>query len=243
MTARRRPGPVVRALGPELAAIGFVAGYNEAAHRRVPGRARIAANLGAAAALVAAARLAGATWADLGMTPSTARRGLRCGLAVALPIVGGAVLAVAHPRTRHLLADERIAGATPGAAAFETLVRIPLETALAEEVIFRGVLLGIGRRAGRSVGAAITTSSALFGLWHVRPTIASLDRGAASAHTAQQPVREHAAVAAVVATTALAGAGFAALRLYSGNVLAPVLAHAALNVAAYTGVWVTARDR
>ena len=48
------------------------------------------------------------------------------------------------------------------------------------------------------------------------------------------------ATAAVVAVTAAAGVGLAALRLRSGSVAAPVIVHAALNMAAFAGVWVTA---
>jgi uncharacterized protein len=114
---------------------------------------------------------------------------------------------------------------------FETLVRIPLETALAEEVIFRGVLLALGLRS-RSRGWAIVTSSVLFGLWHVVPRLGAPARDAYGRPDAS-------ATAAVFATTAIAGAGFAWLRLRAGSVLAPVLAHAALNMAAFAGVWAT----
>jgi len=49
---------------------------------------------------------------------------------------------------------------------------------------------------------------------------------------AQRPLRKAAFVAGNVAVTALAGAVFGWLRLRSGSVAAPVLAHAALNDAA-----------
>ena len=55
----------------------------------------------------------------------------------------------------------------------------------------------------------------------------------------EQPHRVGAATAAVVVSTAAAGALFAGLRLRSGSVAAPVVAHAALNMAAFAGVRAT----
>jgi predicted Abi (CAAX) family protease len=144
--------------------------------------------------------------------------------------------AVAIPSTRRLLADEKITGTSPAEAAFETLLRIPLETALAEEVIFRGVLLALGQRS-RSNGWAVGTSSVLFGLWHVVPTLGSLAR---SANGRSSGGRVAASTTAVVATTAVAGAGFAGLRLLSGSVIAPIIAHATVNMVAFAGVRITA---
>jgi membrane protease YdiL (CAAX protease family) len=110
-------------------------------------------------------------------------------------------------------------------AAFETLVRVPFETALAEELIFRGALLGIALDL-RSPARAIAFSSLAFGLWHVPPTRQSFDPSTG---------------AIIIATTA-AGVGFALLRLRAKSVAAPIVVHAALNMAAYAGVWLTARS-
>jgi membrane protease YdiL (CAAX protease family) len=231
----RRPRPFAI----ELAAVGSVALYNVISHRHIGARARLATNVGAAAALVALARGAGLGLSDLGLEPQDLRGGLRTGLAAAVPIVAGVAAAVAVPRTRQLLADEKIIGAGRAEAAFETFVRIPLETALAEEVIFRGVLLGLGLRY-RSRPVAVVSSSVWFGLWHVYPTLATLVRGGGGALVGDRTHMKGGATAAVVAATAGAGVLFAALRLRSGSVVAPVIAHAALNMAAFAGVRLTA---
>ena len=55
-----------------------------------------------------------------------------------------------------------------------------------------------------------------------------------------QPHQVGGATAGVVAATAGAGVLFAVLRLRSGSVAAPVIAHAALNMAAFAGVRLTA---
>jgi CAAX protease family protein len=225
---------VRRGVAAELAAIGCVAAYNIVV-TRIHRRARLPANVGAAVALAGFARLSGASSSELGLSRANVRRGTRIGLVAAAPLAAAAsAAAVANPRTRRLVADERITRTSAGEAVFETLVRIPLETALAEEVIFRGVLLALGSR-NRSRRWAIVTSSVVFGLWHVVPALGVPERGAND----RPDARATASLAAVVATTAMAGAGFAWLRLRAGSVLAPSLAHAALNMVAFAGVRIT----
>jgi len=231
--ARLRPFAV------ELAAVGSVALYNVVSHRHIGRRARLATNVSAAAALVGLARSAGLGAADLGLEPANLRRGIRTGIAAAAPVVAGVGVALAVPQTRRVLADEQITGTGRGEAAFETFVRIPLETALAEEIIFRGVLLGLGLHRRSPIGA-IVTSSIWFGLWHVYPTLGSLGRGGGGDLVGDQPHHVGGATAAVVAATTGAGVLLAALRLRSGSVAAPVIAHAALNMAAFAGVRLTA---
>lgn len=222
-----------RAVAAELAAIGCVAAYNVIV-TRIRRRARLPANLGAAVALAGFARMSGVSSSELGLSRANVGRGTRIGLVAAVPLAAASAAAVANPRTRRLMTDERITGTSPAEAVFETLVRIPLETALAEELIFRGVLLALGL-GSRSRGWAIATSSTLFGLWHVAPTLGAPARGSNDRPDALATT----STAAVVATTAIAGAGFAWLRLRAGSVLAPTLAHAALNMAAFAGVRIT----
>lgn len=222
-----------RAVAAELTAIVFVGVYNAMA-TRIHRRARLPANVGVALALAALARGSGISASELGLSRANVGRGTRVGLAAAVPLGAASAGAVALPWTRRLLSDERITGTSPTEAVFETLVRIPLETALAEELIFRGVLLALGMRS-RSRGWAVATSSVLFGLWHVAPTLGSLARGANRPRNA----RSTASMAAVVAATAMAGAGLASLRLRARSVVAPGLAHAALNMVAFAGVRLT----
>jgi len=228
---------VRRAVAAELAAIGCVAVYNIMV-TRIRRRARLPANLGAAVALAGLARVSGVRPSELGLSRADVGRGTRVGLVAAVPVAAASAVAVAIPRTRRLLTDEKITGTSPPEAVFETLVRIPLETALAEEVIFRGVLLALGLRS-RPRGWAVVTSSMLFGLWHVVPTLGALARSA----NVRPDARATSSTAAVVATTALAGAGFAWLRLRAHSVVAPSLAHAALNMVAFAGVRITSSPR
>ena len=192
---------VRRAVAAELAAIGCVAVYSIVV-TRIRRRARLRRISERRSRSQPSPRMSGASPSELGLSRANVGRGTRIGLIAAAPLAAASAGAVAIPRTRRLLIDERITGASPTEAVFETLVRIPLETALAEEVIFRGVLLALGLRS-RSRGWAVVTSSMLFGLWHVVPALSPLARGASGRPNA----RATAPTAAVVAATAIAGAG------------------------------------
>lgn len=202
------------------------------AQRVLPARGRLTANLAAAAAGTAAARAAGVDWSDLGLSRASIGPGVRWGAGTGAVLAAGVLVAARAPRSRDHFVNERIGDHRRGRAAFELAVRIPLETALAEEVIFRSALLGLALRQ-RSTPAAVVTSSVLFGLWHVVPTWAELDGSAVGASVARRPSARIGSVGAVVAATTAAGAAFAAIRLRSGSVLAPVLAHATLNAASF----------
>ena len=71
MRVRSRLG---RALAAETAAVGLAAGYNVLFHRVVPRRWHLPANLAAAVALVATARVAGEGWGELGLQPVQLQR-------------------------------------------------------------------------------------------------------------------------------------------------------------------------
>jgi len=115
------------------------------------------------------------------------------------------------------------------AALWTVLVVIPLGTVLPEELAFRGLLLALlGRRHGLLAGALL--SSALFGLWHVVP---SLGGGTANATMASVVGADAAgSVVRVIVTvvfTSLAGVVLCGLRLRSNSLVAPVLAHWTVN--------------
>jgi uncharacterized protein len=223
----RSPG-----VGAEIAASAATLAYNVAISRPIPGIGYVLANAGAAALSVSAARNLGVSWADMGMCPDRLRPGIRIGLTTALPAAAVVGLGAVVPATRGFFQDERARGGGTRHVLFETLVRIPLGTALPEEVIFRGSLLGLFTQR-HSPAAATSMSSILFGLWHVLPTLRTLPLNPAGARVHGNPKRTGGAVLAAVTSTALAGYGLAWLRFRSGSLAAPAVAHAALNAAAY----------
>src|SRR5215216_5447944 len=194
--------------------------------RVVPG-ADVAIGLGLVACLVAIARGQGLTAADLGLARSTWPAGLRWGAAAAALVGTAYALAYVAGPVREALPDGE--GGLGRAALWTVLVVIPLGTVLPEELAFRGLLLALlGRRHGLLAGALL--SSALFGLWHVA---ASLGGGTANAAivgvVGGDAVGTVARVVVTVGFTSLGGVVLCWLRLRSGSLLAPVLAHWTVN--------------
>lgn len=190
--------------------------YNSIANRWRPfhGWAYVPANATLAAAVVAI----GAWGFDLDRASMGARWGsgwigALIGVAVMVPV---SVL-LTFERGRAMLRDRRLAGVRGWRAAFMIAVRIPVGTAMTEEVLFRGVLLGSWLHAGTA--QAVAASSVAFGLWHVVPTL-NLVRT-----NRLPPV----VVPAGILFTAGAGAFLGWLRVETGSLAAPFLAHALIN--------------
>ncbi len=183
-----------------------------------------AVNALAAATLLGAALASGLTPTDLGLRRDQLRSGLALGSAAAAPVVAALALASLTPATRPLLDDQRVAGLDRRQLAYYVLLRIPVGTVAWEETAFRGVLLAALRRV-LTEPAATAVASAVFGLWHVRPTAEAL----AANHLATARGARIAGVTAVVAGTAAVGALLSRLRDRSGSLAAPVLLHLAAN--------------
>jgi membrane protease YdiL (CAAX protease family) len=221
-----------RRVPPEAVGVAVLALHNLAVHRLLPAPADAALNLVTAVGLTGFARRAGCSRRDLGIDPADAASGLRTGLGAAAVAGGAVALAAALPVTGRFFGDRRVTGAGGGEAAYQVAVRIPLATALGEELLFRGVLLGLfGRR--RSTAMAVGWTSLLFGVWHVLPTVDHYQGNPVSDLAADPGRGRRLAVLVTMLATAGAGGVFGWLRLRSGSVLAPTLAHAAVNVSAY----------
>ena len=218
--------------GAEIAASAATLAYNVAISQVTSDVGYVMANTGAAALSLLAARTCGVTRVDMGMCPGRLGGGIRIGLITALPAAAVVGLGAVAPATRGFFQDERGRGGGTRRVLFETVVRIPLGTALPEEVIFRGSLLGLFTQR-HSPAVAASMSSILFGVWHVLPTLRTLPLNPAGARVHGHPRRTAGAVLAAVTATTLAGYGLVWLRFRSGSLAAPVIAHAALNGAAY----------
>jgi len=184
-------------------------------------------NACAAAAALAAATTSGLTAADLGLHPDRLRPGLRLGSAAAAPVVTAFALAALTPATRPVLDDQRVTGLDRRQLAYQVLLRIPVGTVAWEEIAFRGVLQAALRRV-LAEPAATAVASTVFGVWHIRPAAEAL----AVNRLAPSRGARIAAVTAVAAGTAAAGALLSVLRERSGSLAAPVLAHLAANCTA-----------
>src|SRR5215467_11080757 len=147
----------------------------------------------------------------------------------------GATVAAAVPATRPVLNDKRITSLDGRAVAYQAVVRIPIGTVLWEETAFRGVLQAALRRILPET-AAIAATSAVFGLWHIRPTLQALRVNGLANDRRQATAR----VAVGVAATAVGGALLSWLRARSGGLTAPVLLHLATNSGGQVAAWAVA---
>jgi membrane protease YdiL (CAAX protease family) len=214
----------VRRLG-LVGAITILAASNVVSNRVVGEDGYVAWNLAVAVLLVLLARGSGLSWAELGLDKARLRRGLRIGGLIALSVLGLYLLALTLPSTRVLFEDNRAAG-TLGAVLWAALVRIPLGTVVLEEVAFRGVLPALVSPDRFWPGALV--SSALFGLWHVLPSIglsaANAGLGAAVGGFGQL-------TQVLLAVLAMSGAGLLQMvyRRWGGHLVTPMMAHMATN--------------
>lgn len=213
----------------------LVVAYNNVINRWAPfhGPAYVSVNL-AFAALVTIPALFVLSAASIGLQGNPGD--------LVLPLVLVAIFAVvvfglASSRHAHRIADRRVAGMHGPALAFYVLVRIPLGTAVTEELIFRGVLFAAWQAAGVADLGAAFLASAAFGLWHVAPTLIGLRINDSDA--SRQKVRA-AVIGAVLATT-IAGLGLTWLRVWSGGLWAPIVLHAGVNSVGAVGAWVAGR--
>jgi uncharacterized protein len=230
----RRPGAaqIGGGLAPEATGVAVLVLHNLAVHRLLPSPADAVLNLVTAAGLTAFARGAGCSHDDLGIRAGDAAAGLRLGLTAAAVATGGVVLGASLPATRPLFHDRRVAAVGRREAIYHLAVRIPLVTAVAEELAFRGALLGLVQRR-RSPGAAVAWTSLLFGASHALPTLQHYGGNPASRLVADPGKGRRIAVLGTMLSTAGAGCLFAWVRLRSRSLLAPIHAHAATNASAY----------
>ena len=203
----------------------FLLAYNNLVNRWAPfhGAAYVPLNLTftGAVALVAAATL-GLSRAELGLRGDLSDAGMPFVL-VAVFAIGAFTLG--GSRHGHRIADRRVIDLRGSALAFYVLVRIPLGTAVAEEVVFRGVLFAAWRETGASTLLAAVCASVPFGLWHVTPTIIGIRMNDPYASRRKLLL---AVIGAVVLTT-VAGLGLTWLRLDTGGLVGPIVVHAGIN--------------
>jgi membrane protease YdiL (CAAX protease family) len=215
-----------RAVAFAAALLLVLVAWNNVVVTRLPGypASYPAANVVAAGVLLAAARASGLSWAELGLARRRLPAGARWGAACFTLVAAGYAAALAVPVVRPLLTDARAAGLDGGDVAYRVFVRIPLGTVLWEEVAFRGVLLAALTRV-LSLRAAIAVAAAVFGVWHVRPTLSAV----AVNDLTDQPLLTGLTVLLGCLATAVAGVVLAWLRLRSGSLLAPAVLHLATN--------------
>jgi tRNA pseudouridine32 synthase/23S rRNA pseudouridine746 synthase len=178
----------------------------------------------AAVLVTVLARRAGIGWDELGLARDTWGRGARWAAALAVLVVVVVFVVAAIPAFRSAFVDDRYDDGV-GRALLTALVLIPLRTVIAEELIFRGVLLAMLRRRFDTY-TAVAVSSVLFGLWHVTSSLGLADENAA---VGSLGAGQWIGIVGAVTVTTAAGIILCWLRLRSESLLAPIGAHWAVN--------------
>src|SRR6478735_1570761 len=181
----------------------------------------------AAVGLVLLVRSRGLGWSELGL----GREHWRSGTGYALAAVGIVLMVIAVgallPWTRPMFMNNHYA--TLSGALIASMVIIPLQTVIPEELAFRGVLHGALDRAWGVRGVA-AAGSLLFGLWHIASSFGLTSGNVGFSRILGGGVFGMVAgvVGAVIATAA-AGFVFTWLRRRSGSLIAPIALHWSLN--------------
>jgi membrane protease YdiL (CAAX protease family) len=181
----------------------------------------------AAVALLVLVRSRGLGWTELGLGREHWRSG--AGYALAAVALVGSVIAIGAllPWTRPMFMNDHYA--TLSGALVASMIIIPLQTVIPEELAFRGVLHGALDRAWGFRGVA-AAGSLLFGLWHIATSFGLTSSNVGFTRLFGGGVAGMVAgvVLAVVATGA-AGFVFTWLRRRSGSLIAPIALHWSLN--------------
>ncbi|MHA3021406.1 CPBP family intramembrane glutamic endopeptidase [Mycobacterium sp. BMJ-28] len=181
----------------------------------------------AAVGLVALVRARGLGWSELGLGREHWRSGAGYAAAAVGIVLAVIAIGVLLPWTRPMFMNNHYA--TVSGALIASMVIIPLQTVIPEELAFRGVLHGALDRAWGFRGVA-AAGSLLFGLWHIASSFGLTSGNAGFSHLLGGGVVGMVAgiVGAVLATTA-AGFVFTWLRRRSGSLIAPIALHWSLN--------------
>ena len=206
--------------------VGVLAVTNLVAHFTTPW-ANVAIVPAAAIGLLLLVRARGLSWAELGLGREHWRSGVRYALAAAGLVLTVIAVGLLLPWTRPMFLNNSYA--TVSGALVASLVVIPLQTVIPEELAFRGVLHGALERAWGFRGVA-AVGSLLFGLWHVASSLGLTagNVGLTRVLGGGVPGMLIGVGAAVIATGA-AGLVFSWLRRRSGSLIAPIALHWSLN--------------
>jgi hypothetical protein len=181
----------------------------------------------AAVGLVVLMRCSGLGWGDLGLGREHWKSGIGYALAAVAAVAVVIAVGVLLPMTRPMFMNNRYA--TVSGALIASMVIIPLQTVIPEELAFRGVLHGTLNRAWGFRGVALA-GSLLFGLWHVATSLGLTGSNVGFTRLfGGGVVGMLAGVTLAVLATGAAGFVFSWLRRRSGSLIAPIALHWSLN--------------
>ena len=199
---------------------------NLVAHFTTPW-ASVATVPAAAVGLVALLRFNGLGWAELGLGRDHWKSGVAYALAAIALVVTVIAVGVLLPLTRPMFMNNHYA--TISGALVASMIIIPLQTVIPEELAFRGVLHGALNRVWGFRGVALA-GSLMFGLWHIATSFGLTSSNVGFTRLfGGGVVGMLAGVTLAVIATAVAGFVFSWLRRRSGSLIAPIALHWSLN--------------
>jgi CAAX protease family protein len=181
----------------------------------------------AAVGLLVLVRSRGLGWSEIGLSREHWKAGAGYAAAGVAVVTAVVVVGALLPWTRPMFMNNKYA--TVSGALIASMIVIPLQTVIPEELAFRGVLHGALDRAWGFRGVA-AAGSLLFGLWHIATSL-----GLTSSNVGFTRIfgggllGTVAGVVLAVSATAIAGFVFTWLRRRSGSLLAPIALHWSLN--------------
>jgi membrane protease YdiL (CAAX protease family) len=181
----------------------------------------------AAVGLVLLLRSNGLGWAELGLGRDHWRSGVVYALAAVALVVTVIAVGAMLPMTRPMFMNNHYA--TISGALLASMIIIPLQTVIPEELAFRGVLHGALNRAWGFRGVALV-GSLLFGLWHIATSLGLTSSNVGFTRLFGGGILGMlAGVTLAVVATGVAGFVFSWLRRRSGSLIAPIALHWSLN--------------
>jgi tRNA pseudouridine32 synthase/23S rRNA pseudouridine746 synthase len=202
-----------------------------------PSWAAIAQSAGTLLIVIVGSRWCGLTWAEAGIGRTNLLRSSLIGAGIGLGLAAAVLLALEHgARLGTPITYQPLRGAQISAVLTHALVGLLLQTAIPEELAFRGLLLGLLIRKRTPLRATLVTS-AFFVAWHLVVQVQTL------------AVTNFASPWQIVPAMGLAFAGlfaggviFALLRLRTRNLAAAVMAHWLFDAGLITGLFFLTRS-
>jgi membrane protease YdiL (CAAX protease family) len=182
--------------------------------------------------VLAWARGAGMTWTELGFGPGNPVRSALIGLLAAVIIVTPALLFIRFPPIFGTPVTYGPAALlTDSALAQRVLVLMPLDTAIPEEIAFRGVLLGALLRRHTAV-SAVLLAAVPFTLWH----LVIVGRTLGLTNLAEQPPYALLGFLGALVAVFVGALIFGWLRIATGHLAASMTAHWGFNASLLVGL-------
>jgi len=179
------------------------------------------------------ARHNGLTFGELGLEQKSALRSAAIGLLLAAGLAAVSVVLLRMPPTLVQPVAYNPLNALPlEAVLWRAFFWMPLDTAIPEEISFRGALLS-GLRRDFAVRRAVIISAVTFTLWHIVIVVRTL----LATNLSAEPLLFGLGLAGALGAIFVGGVVFALLRLRTGNLAGSIVMHWAFNAILLLGIY------